>query len=110
MTYHDMSLMFGLTRGLIHRLVDALWVWFPRKFKRDWEQFPPEEVREEMALDFKAIKGVPNVIGAIDGTHVEIRGMEAHRGDYYNRKSYSKDENAQPPTLHMGRAPERLVD
>ncbi|CAI5463810.1 unnamed protein product [Closterium sp. Yama58-4] len=87
MTYHDMSLMFGLPRGLIHRLVDAFLFWFPRKFKRDWVQFPPEEVREEMALDFRAIKGVPNVIGAIDGTHIEIRGMDAHRGDYYNRKS-----------------------
>ncbi|CAI7845620.1 unnamed protein product [Closterium sp. NIES-54] len=73
--------------GLIHRVVDAFLVWFPRKFKRDWVQFPPEEVREEMALDFCAIKGVPNVIGAIDGTHIQIKGMEAHRGDYFYRKS-----------------------
>ncbi|CAI7768888.1 unnamed protein product [Closterium sp. NIES-53] len=87
MTYHDMSIMFGLSRGLIHRVVDAFLVWFPRKFKREWVQFPQEEVREEMALDFRAIKGVPNVIGAIDGTHIQIKGMEAHRGDYFNRKS-----------------------
>ncbi|CAI5479626.1 unnamed protein product [Closterium sp. Yama58-4] len=87
MTYHDMALMFGLPKGLIHRLVDAFLVWFPRKFKAEWVQFPPEDARLEMALDFRAIKGVPNVIGAIDGTHLEIRGMEAHHGDYYNRIS-----------------------
>ncbi|CAI7769967.1 unnamed protein product [Closterium sp. NIES-54] len=87
MTYHDMSKMFGLHRGLIHRLVDAFLVWFPRRIKRDWVRFPSEEVREEMALDFRAIKGVPNVIGAIDGTHIQIKGMEAHRGDCCNRKS-----------------------
>ncbi|CAI5981299.1 unnamed protein product [Closterium sp. NIES-65] len=74
MTYHDMSFMFGLPKGLIHRIVDCFLVWFPRKFKRDWVQFPSEELREEMALDFRAIKGVPNVIGAIDGTQIEIRG------------------------------------
>ncbi|CAI5948327.1 unnamed protein product [Closterium sp. NIES-64] len=86
MTFHDLGLLFGLPPGLIHRIVNAFLVWFPRKFKRDWVQFPTEDVREEMALDFRAIKGVPNVIGAIDGTHIELRGMEAHRGDYYNRK------------------------
>ncbi|CAI5971956.1 unnamed protein product [Closterium sp. NIES-64] len=86
MTFHDLGLLFGLPPGLIHRIVDAFLVWFSRKFKRDWVQFPTEDVREEMALDFRAIKGVPNVIGAIDGTHIELRGMEAHCGDYYNRK------------------------
>ncbi|CAI7919437.1 unnamed protein product, partial [Closterium sp. NIES-53] len=73
--------------GLIHRVVDAFLVWFPCKFKRDWVQFPPEELRAEMALDFRAIKGVPNVIGVIDGTHIHMKGMEAYRGDYFNRKS-----------------------
>ncbi|CAI7774634.1 unnamed protein product [Closterium sp. NIES-53] len=47
---------------LIKYFANAFFVWFPRKFKHDWVQFPPEEVREEMALDFRAIKGVPNVI------------------------------------------------
>ncbi|CAI7879821.1 unnamed protein product [Closterium sp. NIES-53] len=70
--------MFGLPRGLIYLMVDAFLVWFPRKFTRDWVQFPPEEVREEMALDFRTIKGVPNVIGAIDKTHIQKKGMEAH--------------------------------
>ncbi|CAI6001899.1 unnamed protein product [Closterium sp. NIES-64] len=115
MTYHDMSFMFGLPKGLIHRIVDCFLVWFPRKFKRDWVQFPSEELREEMALDFRAIKGVPNVIGAIDGTQIEIRGLDAHRSDYYNRKSvysgqHPKDEDVQSPPLHLGGATKWLVD
>ncbi|CAI5967807.1 unnamed protein product [Closterium sp. NIES-65] len=49
--------------------------------------FPSRDDLDEMAEEFRAIKGVPAVVGAIDGTHIPMKGMEGHRQEYYTRKS-----------------------
>ncbi|CAI7848839.1 unnamed protein product [Closterium sp. NIES-53] len=86
MTFIDLGLYFGLPKTIVHRIVEAFLVHFPRRFKKTWVRFPTAEEMAEMASDFKEVRGVPNVVGAIDGTHIEIRGMENHRQEYYNRK------------------------
>ncbi|CAI5493113.1 unnamed protein product [Closterium sp. Naga37s-1] len=87
MTFIDLGLYFGLPKTIMHRIVEAFLVHFPRRFKKSWVRFPTAEEMAEMASDFKEVRGLPNVVGAIDGTHIEIRGMENHRQEYYNRKS-----------------------
>lgn len=39
-------------------------------------------------MDFFAIAGFPNVIGAIDGTHIRIQAPATHEHLYVNRKGY----------------------
>ncbi|CAI7878275.1 unnamed protein product [Closterium sp. NIES-53] len=87
-SYVDMAIFFGVSKTKCHKLVDAFLVHFPRLFKADWVVFPSPEELPGMAAEFKKIKGVPNVVGAVDGTHIPVRGMENHRTEYYNRKSH----------------------
>ncbi|CAI5989583.1 unnamed protein product [Closterium sp. NIES-65] len=87
MTFRDLSAVFGLSKTLCHTLVDALLMHFPTAFKQQWVHFPTRDDLDEMAEEFRAIKGVPAVVGAIDGTHIHMKGMEGHRQEYYTRKS-----------------------
>ncbi|CAI5957085.1 unnamed protein product [Closterium sp. NIES-65] len=86
MPYIDMAIYFGIPKSILHKIVDAFLLHFPRRFKRTWVRIPTYDEMEDMAADFKAVRGLPNVIGAIDGTHIEIKGLENHRQEYYNRK------------------------
>ncbi|CAI5523871.1 unnamed protein product [Closterium sp. Naga37s-1] len=87
MSFRDLSAVFGLSKTLCHTLVDALLMHFPTAFKQQWVHFPSRDDLDEMAEEFRAIKGVPAVVGAIDGTHIPMKGMEGHRQEYYTRKS-----------------------
>ncbi|GJP47837.1 hypothetical protein CLOM_g7017, partial [Closterium sp. NIES-68] len=86
-TILDGSFWFGIPKTLCHRIVDVFLKRFPRVFKSEWVKFPTRDEMAEMAKEFKAIKGVPAVIGAIDRTHIQIWGMDAHRAEYFTRKS-----------------------
>ncbi|CAI7770447.1 unnamed protein product [Closterium sp. NIES-54] len=87
MPYIDMAIYFGTPKTILHKIVDAFLLHFPRQLIRTWVRFPTHDEMEDMAADFKAVRGLPNIIGAIDGTHIEIKGLENHRQEYYNRKS-----------------------
>ncbi|CAI5928730.1 unnamed protein product [Closterium sp. NIES-65] len=87
MSFVDLSSVFGLSKTLCHMLVDALLMHFPSVFKQQWVHFPTRDDLDEMAAEFRAIKGLPAVVGAIDGTHIPMKGMEGHRQEYYTRKS-----------------------
>ncbi|CAG2231006.1 unnamed protein product [Mytilus edulis] len=48
--------------------------------------WPDEAKHAEIKNKFKAIKGLPGVIGAVDGTHISIRKPTDHPQSYLNRK------------------------
>ncbi|XP_058877978.1 putative nuclease HARBI1 [Acipenser ruthenus] len=51
--------------------------------------FPVEStVLNRMKSDFFSIAGFPNVVGAVDGTHVKIQAPSADEHLYVNRKGY----------------------
>ncbi|CAI5979964.1 unnamed protein product [Closterium sp. NIES-65] len=87
MSFVDLSSVFGLSKTLCHMLVDVLLMHFPSVLKQQWVHFSTRDDLDEMAAEFRAIKGVPAVVGAIDGTHIPMKGMEGHRQEYYTRKS-----------------------
>ncbi|CAI6005671.1 unnamed protein product [Closterium sp. NIES-65] len=87
LSYIDLSHLFGLSKTLCHELVDVWLMHFATVFKQQWVHFPTRDDLDEMAEEFRAVKGVPAVVGAIDGTHVHMKGMEGHRQDYWTRKS-----------------------
>ncbi|CAI7813575.1 unnamed protein product [Closterium sp. NIES-53] len=53
MTFIDLGLYFGLPKTIVHRIVEAFLVHFPRRFKKTWVRFPTAEEMAEMASDFK---------------------------------------------------------
>ncbi|CAI7880729.1 unnamed protein product [Closterium sp. NIES-54] len=86
MSYLDMSIFFGVPQSVCHRIVECFLLAFPRRFKNDWVRFPSREEMVKMEAEFRATRGVPNVIGAVDGTHLPVRGIDEYRTEYYCRK------------------------
>ncbi|CAI5479010.1 unnamed protein product [Closterium sp. Yama58-4] len=86
-SYVDMSYMFDISKTLCHELIDIFLKEFPAVYKADWVRFPTRDELQEMEAEFCAIKGVPVVVGAIDGTHIYMKGMEGHQAEYWTRKS-----------------------
>ncbi|CAI5966663.1 unnamed protein product [Closterium sp. NIES-65] len=86
-SYVDISYLFGISKTLCHEVVDVFLSHFPSVFKAAWVRFPTREELPEMAREFAAVKGVPAVVGAVDGTHIHMKGMEGHRTEYWTRKS-----------------------
>ncbi|CAI5473573.1 unnamed protein product [Closterium sp. Yama58-4] len=82
-----------------HRVVDVFLQEFPKKFKADWVRFPTRERMQEMEAEFRECKGVPNVIGAVDGTHLQVRGIDDYRSEYYCRKQTARFSRR---VLYMG--------
>ena len=59
------------------------------QLKDQFIKFPtcPAQVREKIQ-DFREKSTFPNVVGAIDGTHIPIRAPKENHEDYFNRKHY----------------------
>ncbi|CAC5372738.1 unnamed protein product [Mytilus coruscus] len=53
--------------------------------KSDYISWPFDDYRET-AFSFQTRGNFPGVLGAIDGTHIEINAPEEHQKDYLNRK------------------------
>ncbi|CAI7847834.1 unnamed protein product [Closterium sp. NIES-54] len=93
---------------LFHELVDVFLTGFPSVFKAAWVRFPTRDELPEMAREFAAIKGVPAVVGAVDGTHIHMKGMEGHRADVHDMRVFK--ESALLERLHNGDiAPYQIV-
>jgi hypothetical protein len=43
---------------------------------------------DRVARSFERRSGIPNIIGAIDGSHIRVAPPKRHQKSYYNRKSF----------------------
>ncbi|GJP67209.1 hypothetical protein CLOP_g24059 [Closterium sp. NIES-67] len=86
MTYLDMSVYFGVPASVCHLIVDRFLLAFPCRHKETWVRFPTRDEMAGMAAEFKECRGVPNVIGAVDGTNLQVRGIDDYRSEYFCRK------------------------
>lgn len=50
--------------------------------------FPDEEDWEKIAKEFEKITGMPNIIGAVDGSHIPISPPSEGYRDFINRKGW----------------------
>ncbi len=51
-------------------------------------QLPNREKLKEMAMYFERRWGLPQCVGAIDGSHIPILGPEQYHTEYFNRKGW----------------------
>lgn len=68
----------------LRRVIYALHCIAPR-----FIQWPNEVDAIDITEHFKKTCGFPNVIGAIDGTHIKIRAPSTDSASYINRKGFA---------------------
>ena len=51
-------------------------------------RWPSTATMEKYASEFENLHGIPNVVGAVDGSHIPIVAPRFHAADYYNRKGF----------------------
>ncbi len=57
----------------------------------------------KVKVDFFDIAGFPNVIGAIDGTHIRIQALSTHEPLFVNRKGYHRRKTERMTILKCNR-------
>ena len=51
-------------------------------------QWPDFRNQQEIAREFQLRSGLPDIIGAVDGTHIRLAAAPGGDEDYINRKSF----------------------
>lgn len=86
-SYRDCANRFNLSLSIlfdiITRVSDYLIDIAPQHI-----HWPNEEEREITKTYFQNVKGFPNIIGCIDGTHIRIDRPKESPESYYNRKDF----------------------
>lgn len=85
--YRSICVKFGVGRATafraVRRVTYALHCIAPR-----FIQWPKDAIATDIMEHFKKTCGFPNVIGAIDGTHIKIRSPPNDTVSYINRKGF----------------------
>ena len=86
--YRTIAHLFGVSRSSICNVVHNTCRAIVEKLGKQYISFPQGERLRGIVDGLKMKWGVPQCIGAIDGTHVPIAAPEENHTDYYNRKGW----------------------
>ena len=85
-SYRTTGITFGLGKSTVIKICNEFTRVIIRR-KDVFIKFPVDEEDVTLAIRrMKSIAGLPNVIGAIDGSHVQIKAPKTCHEDYFNRK------------------------
>lgn len=79
---------FNVTEFTVLRIRQRMCDVILNHFMKKYIIWPKAEERQEIIRSFQDKRGFPDVLGAIDSTHIQIRSPSDHPQDYVNRKGY----------------------
>ncbi|WAR15468.1 HARB1-like protein [Mya arenaria] len=77
----------GVSRSAVGKAIHAVSVILAGLLNR-YVKFPTGLEIESVKRKFYSVAGFPNVVGAVNGTHVKIQAPPDNEADYVNRKGY----------------------
>ncbi|CAH1778086.1 unnamed protein product [Owenia fusiformis] len=87
-TIHSLAVTFGVANSTIHDIVQEF-VASVMQIKDDVVRWPTTEEMDVSEAAFREFRGIPGIVGAIDGTYMPIPKPSGSGTDYINRKMYS---------------------
>ncbi|KAL1250552.1 hypothetical protein QQF64_018348 [Cirrhinus molitorella] len=86
--YRSVGHIFGVSITTVCRCVWDLCAAAETLLVPEQIRYPDQEKFKEMTTDIENRWGLPNCIGAIDGSHIPIIAPEEYHCDYFNRKGW----------------------
>nr|XP_033946564.1 protein ANTAGONIST OF LIKE HETEROCHROMATIN PROTEIN 1-like [Pseudochaenichthys georgianus] len=86
--YRTISHLFGVGRSTVCCCVHEFCSSVVTLLLPEFMPWPNSEKLKEMALFFERRWGVPQCVGAVDGSHIPILRPEEHHNEYFNRKGW----------------------
>lgn len=82
------STIKGLDKSCVSRTIDNIVEGLYEK-RNEFIKWPTDpNISNRIKREFYEVAGFPNVLGAIDGTHVRIKKPSQNEANYVNRKHY----------------------
>jgi len=85
-SYRLIATKFGLTESTVLQAVRRVTNWLV-SLRQMFIRWPSVTRQDELSLEFAKRGGIENVVGAIDGSHINIIAPSHNNEDYVNRKS-----------------------
>ncbi|KAG5854939.1 hypothetical protein ANANG_G00043380 [Anguilla anguilla] len=86
--YRSISHLFGVGIATVCHCVHNFCSSVEKVLMAEVIQCPTSEKLKEMATYFERRWGLPQCVGAIDGSHIPILGPEEYHTEYFNRKGW----------------------
>lgn len=87
--YKGVGVCFGVHKSSVHNCVYSVCLALTELLEKDFIKLPDEKEAEEIAKRFECKSNIPQIIGAIDGSHIPITPPTEGRADFINRKGYA---------------------
>lgn len=88
MEYRSLAALFGIGRSTAGEIFLETCEVIAKVLFPKYVKFPNNEGLREVVNGYKTKWGFPQVVGAIDGTHIPIVRPKDSAADYYNRKGF----------------------
>ena len=79
---------FGIAESVAFNVVKRVGPAVVNNFTQEFIKWPTGAAAAEVMANFKQKKGIPGVIGAIDGSHIPITAPSENQDEYINRKRF----------------------
>ena len=86
--YRSVAQLFGLGRSTVCEVFHECCSVIVEKLLQCYLQIPNGNDLKEIIEGFECCWNFPQVVGAVDGTHIPITRPSQNQSDYYNRKGY----------------------
>ena len=86
--YRTIAHLFGIARSTVCVIVKEVCKAILKVLLRQYISFPSGDELNDIVEGFENSWGVPQCVGAIDGSHIPILGPKEQHTDYYNRKGW----------------------
>lgn len=87
LTFRQLGNLFGVSQSSSWQAVGRVSSWL-MDISQNFIKWPRGQEAHQVMASFERIKGIPCVLGAIDGTHIKIKAPRQNKEVYFNRKKY----------------------